>query len=57
MNFEPGTKVEMLVGGEWVGPFTVMEGTARTPEHLILMGEHGWFELYNDAPFNVRPVA
>lgn len=55
MTFEPGTQVEILERGEWVGPFTVSaryEG--RTRNHLVLIGPHGAFEHYNDAPFNVR---
>lgn len=56
MKFEAGTQVEILEHGEWIGPFTVDGGhEGRTAEHLLLSGPHGRFELYNDAPFNVRP--
>lgn len=57
MEFEAGTKVEILVNGEWQGPFTVTAHTGRTGQHVVLSGPYGVFELYNDAPFNVRPVA
>lgn len=56
MNFEAGTKVEILERGEWVGPFVVTADAGRTPDHLVLSGACGSFELYNDAPFNVRKV-
>lgn len=55
-TFEIGTKVEILTGGAWEGPFTVAEGQARTADHLVLQGQHGTFEHYNDAPFNTRPA-
>jgi glyoxylase-like metal-dependent hydrolase (beta-lactamase superfamily II) len=56
MIFEPGTKVEILERGEWVGPFTVMAMTGRTPDHLVLLNPKNgvFFEHYNDAPFNTR---
>jgi hypothetical protein len=57
MNFEPGTKVEILERGEWVGPFIVTAEVGRSADHLVLRGPSGLFEQYNDAPFNVRPVA
>lgn len=57
MKFEAGTKVEILERGVWVGPFTVTADVGRTPDHLVLSGPYGKFEEYNDAPFNVRPVA
>jgi hypothetical protein len=57
MDFKAGTKVEILERGEWIGPFTVTEREGRTPDHLVLLGTSGLFEHYNDAPFNVRPVA
>lgn len=56
MEFEAGTQVEILIHGAWVGPFTVAAGwEGRTADHLVLSGPSGLFELYNDAPFNVRP--
>jgi hypothetical protein len=54
MNFEAGTKVEILERGAWVGPFVVTPHTARTADHLVLTGPSGLFEVYNDAPFNIR---
>lgn len=48
-------QVEILIEGKWVGPFTVTGRTGRTPDHLVLAGEHGLFEHYNDAPYNTRP--
>lgn len=55
-TFGPGTQVELMERGEWQGvPYTVTELEGRTPEHLVLRGEHGLFECYNDAPYNVRP--
>lgn len=53
----PRMKVEILEGGKWIGPFTVTALEGRSPDHLVLNGPSGLFELYNDAPFNVRPVA
>jgi len=32
----PGTKVLLMRGGQWEGPFIVQSGEGRTPEHLIL---------------------
>ena len=54
---KPGTQVEILERGAWVGPFTVMAGEGRTPDHLILTGPSGAFEHYNDAPYNTREVS
>ena len=54
MHFEPGTQVDMLVHGRWVGPYTVTAHEGRTPEHLVLRGPGGVFEHYNDAPYNTR---
>lgn len=55
--FKAGDKVEILVGGEWEGIYVVIAGVkARTPDHLVLSGPHGLFELYNDAPYNVRLI-
>lgn len=56
MKFEAGTKVEIMENGKWIGPFTVTAFEGRTPNHLVLKGPSGMFEIYNDAPFNVRPV-
>jgi hypothetical protein len=55
MEFKVGDKVEIMEYGEWVGPFTVIatEG-GRTKDHIILKGLHTPFELYNDAPYNIR---
>ena len=50
-------RVEILIEGKWVGPFTVTTRTGRTPDHIVLQGEHGLFEHYNDAPYNTRPYA
>lgn len=55
-TFKPGTKVEILERGSWVGPFTVTDGVGRTPQHLVLRGDFGVFEHYNDAPYNTREV-
>lgn len=54
-SFEPGTQVQIMERGEWVGPFTVTDGKGRTPNHLVLRGRSGLFEHYNDAPHNTRP--
>ncbi|QFG12154.1 Hypothetical Protein OBI_RACECAR_315 [Arthrobacter phage Racecar] len=56
MDFEAGSKVEILERGEWIGPFTVVDAEGRSADHLVLSGPSGWFEHYNDAPFNVRPA-
>lgn len=53
---DAGTKVEILEQGKWVGPFTVTAQAGRTPDHLVLSGPNGMFELYADAPLNVRPI-
>jgi hypothetical protein len=53
-TFPVGTDVEILMGGEWVGPYTVTDGEGRSPEHLVLRGSKGVFEHHNDAPFNIR---
>jgi hypothetical protein len=55
--FTPGTTVQILDRGEWVGPFTVTHHGGRTPDHLVLTGPSGFFEIYNDAPHNIREVA
>lgn len=55
--FQPGDKVDILERGEWVGPFRVIDpnGYRRSSiYHIILAGDHGMFQVYNDAPFNVR---
>jgi hypothetical protein len=55
MKFEPGTEVDILYNGAWVGPFTVTAHEGRTPDHLVLQGPRGrLFEHHNDAPFNIR---
>lgn len=55
-NLSPGTKVEILLQGQWVGPFSVTDNVGRTPDHLVLSGPSGLFEQYNDYPFNLRTV-
>jgi hypothetical protein len=50
----PGDEVEILVHGEWEGPYTVTAGVGRTPEHLVLRGQYGPFEQHNDYPHNIR---
>lgn len=55
-DFEPGAKVQIMERGEWVGPFTVTDEKGRTPDHLVLRGRMGLFEVYNDAPYNIREV-
>jgi hypothetical protein len=52
-GFRPGDEVEILMGGEWVGPYTVTDGEGRSPEHLVLRGKNV-FEHHNDAPHNIR---
>lgn len=56
--FTPGTTVEIMEAGEWVGPFAVTHHGGRSPEHLVLRTEDEghYFEVYNDAPFNIREV-
>ena len=56
--FTPGTRVEILEAGLWVGPFTVTHHGGRSSEHLVLRTEDegNYFELYNDAPHNIREV-
>lgn len=56
LRFHPGDEVEILMGGEWVGPYTVTDGEGRSPEHLVLRGRSGVFEHHNDAPHNTRRV-
>lgn len=58
MEFKAGSKVEIMEQGEWIGPFTVTAQTGRTADHLVLINDANgtWFEIYNDAPFNIRPV-
>jgi hypothetical protein len=53
---DAGTKVEIMEQGKWIGPFTVTAHQGRTPEHLVLSGPSGLFEVHNDAPYGVRPV-
>ena len=57
VKFNGGDQVEILMAGEWVGPFEIVMGQpGRTPDHLILSGPSGLFEHYNDAPYNTRKV-
>jgi hypothetical protein len=53
-GFHPGDEVEILMGGQWTGPYTVTDGEGRSPEHLVLRGRNGVFEHHNDAPHNTR---
>ena len=55
METTPGTKVDILEGGRWVGPFTITDKSGRSSDHLVLSGSSGMFEHYADAPFNIRP--
>lgn len=52
-GFRPGDHVEILMGGEWVGPYVVTDGEGRSPEHLVLRGKNV-FEHHNDYPHNIR---
>jgi hypothetical protein len=54
MNIKPRDTVEILVHGEWEGPYLVTAFEGRTTDHLVLSGPNGMFEIYNDAPFNMR---
>lgn len=56
-GIKPRMQVEILESGKWVGPFTVTALAGRTPDHLVLNGPSGMFEIHNDAPFNIRPVS
>jgi hypothetical protein len=56
-TIKPRMNVEILEQGKWVGPFLVTAFEGRTKDHLVLRGPNGMFEIYNDAPFNVRPIA
>jgi len=56
-GFMPDDEVEILMGGQWVGPYTVTDGEGRSPEHLVLRGRSGVFEHHNDAPHNIRRSA
>lgn len=51
-----GDKVEILIGGIWEGPFTVVALEGRSPEHLVLQGTYGRFEHYADWGYNIRTV-
>lgn len=58
MEFSENEKVEILERGIWVGPFTVTgQKHGRTASHLVLSGDYGPFEHYNDAPYNTRSVS
>lgn len=56
MKFEPGTQVEIMMYGEWVGPYIVTDKVGRTPDHLVLLNPKNGvlFEQYADAPYNTR---
>lgn len=56
-KIKPRMQVEIMERGEWIGPFTVTAFEGRTKDHLVLRGPNGMFEIHNDAPFNIRPVA
>lgn len=56
-NFPKGTKVEILVAGEWQGPYGVTAFEGRTSDHIVLSGPSGFFEHYYDGAFNTRIVA
>lgn len=56
MEIKPGDAVEILNGGKWEGKFLVTAFEGRTPDHLVLSGPNGFFEIYNDSPFNVRSI-
>lgn len=56
MAVKPRDKVEILNQGKWEGPFLVTAFTGRTKDHLVLSGPDGMFEIYNDAPFNIRKI-
>jgi hypothetical protein len=56
--FTPNTAVEILENGSWTGPFTVTHHGGRSPEHIVLRTAAGtFFEVYNDAPYNIREVS
>lgn len=59
MEFEAGTQVEIMYQGDWTGPFVVTDMSGRTKDHLVLRTLDGghYFEVPNDAPFNIRPVS
>lgn len=54
MEIKPRDNVEIMENGKWVGPFLVTAFPGRTTSHLVLSGPNGMFEIYNDAPFNIR---
>jgi hypothetical protein len=55
--FTPGTRVELMLSGLWCGTFTVTHHGGRSSEHLVLRADDGTcFEVYNDAPHNIREV-
>lgn len=58
MEFKAGEQVEIMVHGEWEGPYTVTSHKGRTPEHIVLRSTVGetLFEHFNDAPFNTRAI-
>jgi hypothetical protein len=56
-TIKPRMNVEILEQGKWVGPFLVTAFEGRTKDHLVLRGPNGLFEIYNDAPFNIRAIA
>ena len=55
--FTPGTVVELMLSGLWTGRYTVTHHGGRSPEHLVLRAKDDtFFEVYNDAPNNIREV-
>ena len=57
VKFNAGDKVEILIAGEWDGPYTMTnEIDPYRPEHIVLNGPSGLFVHYNDAPYNTRKV-
>jgi hypothetical protein len=47
-DLQPDEQVEIMVRGEWIGPYTVRAGRARSADHAILSGPSGLFEQYVD---------
>lgn len=57
-TFIVGDRVEILMAGQWDGPYIVTAFVGRTPDHLVLRTSDNevYFEHYNDAPYNTRKV-
>ena len=56
MVIEPGSIVEIMERGEWIGPFAVTNQSGRTPDHVVLHRSGTTvFEHYAD-PYNTRLV-